>query len=111
VTLELREATEADLDYIVEIETAPDAVSFLARWTRERHLEAFATEDEEHLIIVEDGEPAGYALLSGIETSTTASRCGAWSSPARARGWDGGRWRWSSTAPSSAIARTASGLT
>jgi RimJ/RimL family protein N-acetyltransferase len=66
VALQLREATEADLFFMIGLETDPDASRWLARWTRERHLEAFRGADEEPLIIEDDGQPVGYALLSGL---------------------------------------------
>ena len=67
MTLELREATEADLFFIIGLEHDPDASPWLARWPRERHLEAFRSSNEEPLVVEEDGEAVGYALLSGIE--------------------------------------------
>lgn len=66
MTLELREASEEDLFFMIGLETEAEAKPWLARWTRERHLEAFRRDDEEPLIVIEDGEPVGYALLSGI---------------------------------------------
>ena len=66
MALELRPATEADLFFMIGLETEPEAKPWLARWTRERHLEAFRSADEEPLIVEDDGEPVGYALLSGI---------------------------------------------
>jgi RimJ/RimL family protein N-acetyltransferase len=67
MTLTLREATEGDLFFMIGVETEADAVPWLARWDRERHLQAFESSDEEPLIVESDGQPVGYALLSGIE--------------------------------------------
>ncbi len=68
MALTLREATEKDLFFMIGLETEPEARPWLARWTRERHLEAFRSSNEEPLIIEDDGEAAGYALLSGLES-------------------------------------------
>lgn len=66
MTLELREATEKDLFFMIGLETEPEAKPWLARWDRDRHLEALRRDDEEPLIVMEDGEAVGYALLSGM---------------------------------------------
>ena len=66
MALKLREASERDLFFINRLESDPDAKPWLMGWTRERHLEAFASDDEEPLIIEDDGDAVGYALLAGL---------------------------------------------
>jgi diamine N-acetyltransferase len=64
--LDLRETTEADLDFVLRAETEEEAARLVGQWSRERHREALARDDEEHLLIVLDEEPAGFALLQGL---------------------------------------------
>jgi RimJ/RimL family protein N-acetyltransferase len=66
VALKLRGATEADLFFMIGLETDDDAKPWLARWPRERHLQSFSSAEEEPLIVEDDGQPVGYATLSGL---------------------------------------------
>jgi diamine N-acetyltransferase len=62
----VRQTTEADLDFVIDTEREPEAARFVHRFSRERHREAIAGVNEEHLLIVEDEDPVGFALLMGL---------------------------------------------
>jgi RimJ/RimL family protein N-acetyltransferase len=62
----LRETAEADLDFVIGAETEEEAARLVGQWSRQRHREALARDDEEHLLILVDEKPAGFALLQGI---------------------------------------------
>ena len=62
----LRETSERDLDLVLEIEGDPGVAPYMVRLSREEQREAILSEREERLLVVEDGEVVGTALLSGI---------------------------------------------
>lgn len=66
MAIELRATTESDLDFVLASEADPDVAPFITRWSRERHREAIASADEEHLMVTDDGASAGFALLTGL---------------------------------------------
>jgi len=62
----LRETIEADLDFVIRAEREEEAARLVGQWSRQRHREALGRDDEEHLLIVVDEQPAGFALLQGV---------------------------------------------
>ena len=65
--IRLRPTAEGDLDFVLREEGNEENRPFIGRWPRERHLEALAGGDAEHLILEGQDAPAGYAILTGIE--------------------------------------------
>ncbi|MET0817733.1 MAG: GNAT family protein [Solirubrobacteraceae bacterium] len=61
--LHLRPTGEADLDYVVAAEAAPDTAPFLAPSPREEHAGFMADPAQRHLIAEAGGERVGFALL------------------------------------------------
>lgn len=61
-----RPTTEADLDYVMGLEAAPENASFVTQWTREEHLESLSNPDERHLIVLEDGRRVGFVILADL---------------------------------------------
>ncbi len=66
MTVALRPTTEADLDFVVALESGPDAAPFVEAWPVERHREALADPDIGHLVIANSGKPAGFVILAGL---------------------------------------------
>jgi diamine N-acetyltransferase len=66
VEITVRETAADDLEFVLSAERAPEAVALVGQWTRERHLDAIARRDEEHLTIVGAGVQLGFAILQGI---------------------------------------------
>ena len=62
-SLRLRPTREADLDYVVAAEAAPDAAPFLAPSPREEHAGFIADPAQRHLIAEAGDERVGFALL------------------------------------------------
>ena len=67
MALDLRPTADSELDFVLELEADPDVSPFISPATRERHAEAISDPDQEHLLVTDDGEPVGFALLAGIE--------------------------------------------
>ncbi len=64
----LRPTAEDDLDFVLRGEGDRENRPFIGRWPRDRHLEALADGDVEHLILEDGGgSPVGYAILTGIQ--------------------------------------------
>jgi diamine N-acetyltransferase len=61
--LRLRPTREADLDYVVAAEGAPDASVYLAPSPREEHAGFIADPAQRHLIAEAGGDRVGFALL------------------------------------------------
>lgn len=59
----LRPTTQDDLVHVVEIEQSAEVKPFVTPWWPEQHHLALADDRYEHLIVVADGELAGYAIL------------------------------------------------
>jgi diamine N-acetyltransferase len=64
--LRLRPTTGDDLAFVLELEAGPDAAPFIVRWSRQRHEEALTAADEEHQLVVEEGDPVGFLVLAGL---------------------------------------------
>ena len=70
--IRLRRTTEADLDFVLGAEQAAENRQFVGAWTRRQHrATAIDSACAAHFIIetVADGEPVGYAILSGLENT------------------------------------------
>jgi RimJ/RimL family protein N-acetyltransferase len=60
----LRPTTEADLDFVIELERDAENARFIGQWSRDEHRTALSQPDREHWIIAEDaGERLGYIIL------------------------------------------------
>ncbi len=69
--LRLRRATEADLDYIMELEYAPDNLPYIVPFDRDFHTGIITNGQASMDVIVEEvasGEPAGYFMVAGLST-------------------------------------------
>jgi RimJ/RimL family protein N-acetyltransferase len=62
----LRATTARDLDFVLAVEADPDVEPFITPWPRSRHAEAIAAPDQEHLLVIDGGRPAGFILLAGL---------------------------------------------
>ncbi len=63
----LRPTESGDLDFVLAAQHDPEAAPNITARPRERHVQSFGDPNEEHLIVLEDGEPVGYALLEGLD--------------------------------------------
>lgn len=63
----LRPTSKGDLAFVLRDEGSEENRPFIGRWPRERHLDALAGGDAEHLILERDGAPVGYAILTGLD--------------------------------------------
>lgn len=62
----LRRTEVSDLDFVLGLEEDAENAPFIIQWSRERHARAIADGDEEHLILLDGDEPAGFVLLAGL---------------------------------------------
>lgn len=60
--------TLSDIDRILRLESATDTAEWVAPTGREWHEAVLADPDKEHLLLLENGVLAGYAVLVGIVT-------------------------------------------
>lgn len=60
------------LDYVLEAENAPENRNYVSQWTREQHLQAIASSDHLHFLIMHDEKRVGYLILAGIESPHNA---------------------------------------
>lgn len=65
----LRPTEPDDLDFVLAAEADPEAAPNIGSRTRERHLSALSDPDEDHLIVVADGQAVGFALLTDLTGS------------------------------------------
>jgi diamine N-acetyltransferase len=66
--INLRPATDFDIDWVVRTEHAPENEPFITRWTRARHVAALRSESARHYVIVDaEGERVGYVILQGLD--------------------------------------------
>ncbi len=63
----LREATAADLGFIMETERLPGYERVVGRWTSEQHLAEMALPSSCHLIFEEGGARAAFAILQTLD--------------------------------------------
>jgi diamine N-acetyltransferase len=65
----LREASEADIPLIVEIESTPEFRTYIGRWSRDEHASAMRNPDNRYFIVANDeAEPLGHAILRGLKS-------------------------------------------
>ena len=64
----LKPASIDDVGYIYELETRPENSHFVMAYSRERHIQAIESSDEELLIIVDKGTglSLGFVILAGL---------------------------------------------
>ena len=67
-TIALRSVSLDEVDYIFELEALPENSRFVMPYTRERHLQAIASADEELLIVCDKNTNAllGFVILAGL---------------------------------------------
>lgn len=66
--IHLREATETDVPWIVEVEYSPEFREYIGRWTSDEHAQAMRDPDTRYFIAVDDSnEPLGYVILRGLQ--------------------------------------------
>jgi len=65
----LRPTEPEDLDFVLAAEADPEAVPNIGPRTRARHLSALSNPDEDHLIVLAEGRPVGFALLTDLTGS------------------------------------------
>ncbi len=63
----LREASAADLDFIMETERLPGYERVVGQWTSEQHLAEMALPSSRYLIFEEDGSRAAFAILQTLD--------------------------------------------
>ena len=63
----MRPTTEADLPFVVEIESRAAADRFVTSQPQAEHAGLLADDDVLHLIVESDGRAVGYAILAGIK--------------------------------------------
>lgn len=68
----LRTAREDDLALIERVEAKPDYDPFINHWPRERHATALADPDYGYRMFEIDGDPAGFAILTGLTSPNYA---------------------------------------
>jgi diamine N-acetyltransferase len=64
--LRIRPTSEEDLAFVLALEADADAAPFILGWSRERHTQAIADDDEAHLIVAQADAPVGFVLLAGL---------------------------------------------
>lgn len=67
--MELKEATETDLPFIIETEHSPEFRECIGRWAIEEHAAAMRDPDTRYLIALDDsGKKLGYAIVRGLQS-------------------------------------------
>ncbi len=67
--MHLREATPADISFIVAVEHAPEFRAHIGTWTHDEHATAMRDSDIRYLIALDDSENAvGYVILRGLQS-------------------------------------------
>lgn len=64
----LEKTTVGDIERILRLENATDTAEWLTPTGRDWHEAALADPDQEHLLLIENGVLAGYAVISGVQT-------------------------------------------
>ena len=67
--LRFRQATEADMDYIMEVEYKPGNAKYVIPYTREIHIQTLDTPSATHLIIetIDAKEKVGFLMIAGLD--------------------------------------------
>jgi RimJ/RimL family protein N-acetyltransferase len=67
--MRLREATPADISFIVAVEHAPEFREYIHNWTHDEHGTAMRDPDIRYFIALDGSENAvGYAILRGLQS-------------------------------------------
>jgi diamine N-acetyltransferase len=67
--MDLREATPADLPFIVAIEHTPEFHEYIGTWPLEEHSAAMRDPDTKYLIALDgSGDSVGYVILRGLQS-------------------------------------------
>jgi diamine N-acetyltransferase len=67
--MHLREATPADISFIVAVEHAPEFREYIGTWTHDEHGTAMRDPDIRYFIALDDSENAvGYVILRGLQS-------------------------------------------
>jgi len=70
--VQLRKAVEADIDFIMQLESRPEYSPFINAWPRERHARAMSDADFLYLIVEFGGKSEGFAFLNGLQSPNRA---------------------------------------
>jgi RimJ/RimL family protein N-acetyltransferase len=70
VVLKVRPAVRGDLGFVLALEADPEAAPWITRWSRSRHEQALEEPDEANLLLEEDAQLVGFALLAGLTSET-----------------------------------------
>ena len=67
--LRFRQATEADMDYIMQVEYIPENAKYVIPYTREVHMQTLDTKSATHLIIetIDGKEKVGFLMIAGLD--------------------------------------------
>lgn len=67
--LRFRQATEADMDYIMQVEYIPGNAKYVIPYTREVHMQTLDTPSATHLIIetLDGSEKVGFLMIAGLD--------------------------------------------
>ena len=65
--ISIRKTTEADLDFVMQAESAKENAPYVAQWTREQHIKGLRDENLLHVVLQEDGKVFGYAIMDGLK--------------------------------------------
>lgn len=70
----LRNTTEHDLNYVVNLEQRPDNGLYVGQWTKEQHLNSLYEDDILHLVVEDKftNDPVGYVIMAGLTNSNHA---------------------------------------
>jgi len=68
-SMRLRPTLEADLDFVLAAEQAPDNAEYINQWSRDRHRQACQHADERHWIVELPDAPyrGGYVILQHVQ--------------------------------------------
>ena len=67
MSLKMRPTTDADLPFVVELESRAASDRFVIAQPREEHERLLADENIRHLIVEDEGRAVGYAILAGLK--------------------------------------------
>ena len=66
--ISLRQTVEADLDYVIKLERAPENAQFIRQWTIQQHKSALTDDNIAHLIVeYANNKAIGYIILIGLQ--------------------------------------------
>ena len=65
--IQLAPTNDADLDYVLSLESHPENSRFVSPWRIEKHKQAQQNPDYFHGLIANQGERVGYLILAGLK--------------------------------------------